>query len=374
MFSRLSLKIKFISASVFCLLLVLVFNFSYYPNKLEEVSVTSYIEHSKGFSTSLSNSFAIALENGAFEGVEQIMAWAEEDSSLICIRLFDEYGELFVERYFDEEYSAKFSLDEFQESSVKSEHLFISSNEIVYGNNSYGRLNVYYSLDKLNAEVDEAKRISILVFALALGLSIGLMAFIAGLIVKPLEQLKNRLTNFDPTSTEITPMLVNSEDEIGQVTHTFNQLQEVLAISRKELVQSRDFYENIIDSMDNYLVVLDDQYRIKRVNKALYSRLGKTPEALLSNHLDILFDEKPLQDIEYLTDRYKGRSHFVALNMTIAKGETIPVDMVSSQLVEDGKTTGIFAWCPTSRTAKELMNKIDYDRLQNNLRLLKMSF
>jgi PAS domain S-box-containing protein len=51
-----------------------------------------------------------------------------------------------------------------------------------------------------------------------------------------------------------------------------------------EIVRSRDEWENTFNAVPDLIAIIDDKYRIKRVNRAMADGLGLTPEAVVGRH------------------------------------------------------------------------------------------
>ena len=74
---------------------------------------------------------------------------------------------------------------------------------------------------------------------------------------------------------------VRSNDDIGLLARSFNEMARQLKISRHEILTAKSYADNIIRSMTNLLVVVDRKLVIQRVNKAVCDLL-EYPEAGLT--------------------------------------------------------------------------------------------
>ncbi|CAB1243515.1 two-component system histidine kinase PnpS [Clostridium sp. MT-14] len=84
-------------------------------------------------------------------------------------------------------------------------------------------------------------------------------------IVSPIEKLQRTTSsiaggNFD------NRVKINSDDEIGQLAITFNNMADKLQITLEDLVDKRNKLEAILKSMDNGVIAVDMDYKIIMIN------------------------------------------------------------------------------------------------------------
>ena len=84
---------------------------------------------------------------------------------------------------------------------------------------------------------------------------------------------------------------IESQDEIGQLAASFNQMAEILKKSRHELLTAKEYTENIIKSMINSLVVVNHDTSIRAANQATYDMLGYDKGELIGKPLATIFAE-----------------------------------------------------------------------------------
>ena len=80
---------------------------------------------------------------------------------------------------------------------------------------------------------------------------------------------------------------VISKDELGQLSHSFNKMTEDL----QKTTVSKDYVDNIIESMVDALIVVDPNGKIITVNKATRELSGYQEEELLGNSIETIFPE-----------------------------------------------------------------------------------
>ena len=144
---------------------------------------------------------------------------------------------------------------------------------------------------KAEQEVREA-RISGVRILLLSGVIITLMAvaisiFVSGSVVKPIYALREGTKTIGEGNLD-NRVGTEAKDEIGQLSRAFDEMTGKL----KETTVSRQYVENIINSMTNSLVVVTAEGMIQTVNQATCELLGYQPEELISQPLGMIFDEK----------------------------------------------------------------------------------
>ncbi|PWB51878.1 MAG: hypothetical protein C3F06_09445 [Candidatus Methanoperedenaceae archaeon] len=125
---------------------------------------------------------------------------------------------------------------------------------------------------------------------------ISIIAIISALIIgllfdrsisNPINKLKNaaiKIRNGD-LGTKID---IKSKDEIGELSNEFNEMAQDLHKSNDEIISSKEYTENIVNSMNDSLIVTSQHGTIKRVNKATILLLGYTEEELIGKHIGLI--------------------------------------------------------------------------------------
>jgi PAS domain S-box-containing protein len=76
---------------------------------------------------------------------------------------------------------------------------------------------------------------------------------------------------------------IKGKDEMAQVAQCFNQMLNDLkhSLSMKEAAQQKEYLENIIDSMDDSIMVVDQGYRIVTANRAFLTKTKLSKEEVM---------------------------------------------------------------------------------------------
>ena len=71
-------------------------------------------------------------------------------------------------------------------------------------------------------------------------------------------------------------------------------MNERLNKSHKELIESWDYVDNIIESMTDALAVINPDGKVRTVNKAIKELLGYMEDEIIGNDASFLFPEEEL--------------------------------------------------------------------------------
>lgn len=148
-----------------------------------------------------------------------------------------------------------------------------------------------------------------------------------------------------------------SHDEIGELANSFNKM----ACDLKRTTISRDYFDNIIRSMIDTLVVLDSEEEIKMVNKATLELLHYREEELIGKHVSILFAQgEMLFRDEKLTERIeKGKLRNFDTTYLTRSGEKIPVSLSASIMRNaDGGIEGVIGVGKDMRKTHKLISEL----------------
>ncbi|RJQ66325.1 MAG: HAMP domain-containing protein [Desulfobacteraceae bacterium] len=157
------------------------------------------------------------------------------------------------------------------------------------------------------------------VLALAVIATVVNAVFMAKALARPIKELlagTQRLASGDLGHR----VIVESEDDIGQLARSFNAMAEELRRSQHELLTAKAYTDNIIKSMTNSLVVVDQEFIIKTVNLATCDLLGYSEHELIGSPLTMIFAD--------------GRIEAAGLDRVKAKGFANHIETV--YLAKDG--------------------------------------
>jgi two-component system cell cycle sensor histidine kinase/response regulator CckA len=89
---------------------------------------------------------------------------------------------------------------------------------------------------------------------------------------------------------------VNTQDEFGTLSDSFNKMTEDLRKSKEELIAAKDYTDNIIKSMADSLIIVDPDSKISMVNNATCDLLGYDAKELVGKDIGLLFPKEEGDD------------------------------------------------------------------------------
>jgi len=227
------------------------------------------------------------------------------------------------------------------EIPLAGQEVYHYSHPFDYSGIEWGWIHVGLSLDQYNAEAE-----AVYLRTALLGLTcvlIGLLAtiFYARRLVKPLHALTD--TTRRVASGDLSARAqIASRDEIEDLGHSFNHMTESLQRTHNELSASKEYTDNIIQSMNDMLLVISSEGVIQRVNTATCELLGYEEEEIIGQRLDKILFEGSANDSSWdVTSGYLGRQRNIEKILVAKDGEKIPVLFSSSAMTApDGNMEG----------------------------------
>jgi PAS domain S-box-containing protein len=141
----------------------------------------------------------------------------------------------------------------------------------------------------LNRATERKKEIIFLITAISVS-SLIVLGFILYIAIKyftePLKELTLSAEHIGKGDLSHR-VRIKSKDELGQLAQSFNKMTDDL---QKTMV-SKDYVDNIIESMVDALIVVDPNGKILTVNKAICELSGHQEKELLGNSIETIFPE-----------------------------------------------------------------------------------
>ena len=106
-------------------------------------------------------------------------------------------------------------------------------------------------------------------------------------ISKPISKLRDSAIDIGKGNLG-TIIDITSNDEIGELADTFNQMAHNLRKSNAEIISAKDYTDNIVHSMKDSLIVTTLEGVIQTVNTATTILLGYSKDELIGNNIDMM--------------------------------------------------------------------------------------
>ncbi|MFH1673145.1 MAG: ATP-binding protein [Pseudomonadota bacterium] len=163
-------------------------------------------------------------------------------------------------------------------------------------------------------------------------------------ISKPVTRLRDAAFKIGRGDLD-TKIEVKTKDEIGQLATSFKKMSEDL----KATTVSKEYVDNIMDSMIDTLIVVDSDGKIKTVNRATRKLLGYKEEELISKPVEIISESKEIfleeAKLEELID--DGKVVNYETEYKTKKGNKIPM-LFSGSVIMDKEGAINYVVCTAS--------------------------
>ncbi len=201
-----------------------------------------------------------------------------------------------------------------------------------------GTVRLGYSHMAVEKEIAEARQ-QILIIGLLTTISGGVVAYLlATLISSPIKRITDATEKVANGYLE-TQLMIKRNDEIGTLANAFNKMTEDL----RRTTVSKDYFDNIIKSMNDTLIVIDADTKIRSVNKATCELLEYKEDELIGRDMNLIV---PQEEEIFGSAGFQGligESTFVNQEMDYVtrSGKRIPMLFSAAVLKnKEGKTEG----------------------------------
>jgi len=182
-------------------------------------------------------------------------------------------------------------------------------------------------------------------------------------LTKPLIRLTNRIKTVSVDNLNFK-MPVTGNNEIGQLAQSFNELSQKL----KSTLVTKKYLENVIDSVGDVLIIMDQDLNITRINQ--YTRLfwGKPCDEIIGQPIASLFDSSFSQS--EIMARLKDNPHLENLEGTMIKEGCYKTSVIASITAFQGAGESIHGYILNAKDiskTKKLLKKLE----ESNLNLKK---
>jgi len=154
-------------------------------------------------------------------------------------------------------------------------------------------------------------------------------------------------------------LILESEDEMGQMASSMNYIlqeqQEKVRLAQKETSK----LEAAFSSMEEGVLILNDESRIEACNPSLFGMLGKKPDDILGRTLLEIFRNAPLQDA-MARFRESGAPVFTEVTLGEQQPITVNVHIADVRGLPDSEKKTIFVFHDVTRIKKLQRMRSDF--------------
>ncbi|SUY47340.1 phosphate regulon sensor protein [Clostridium putrefaciens] len=289
---------------------------------------------------------------------EETLIWLNEsiDESHIRVTYIDEKGEVIIDTLKDEE-----DMDNHNLRKEVSDAIRNGEGESVRYSNTLEKDMVYNallledgSILRMSMGIDSMKSVQqrylkyyILTLILVIAVSVLLSSKFSHFIVKPIEELQ-LLTSKVASGDLHRRVNILTNDEIGKLGRTFNDMADKLESTIKEAVDRQDKLEAILKSMDSGVIAVDENYNVIIINPYAKKIFGIGKNIIGENLMEHIRDFELENVFKERKDEYKE------INILWPSQKELRVK--TGDIISDGKLIGTVAVVQDITDLKKLEN------------------
>jgi two-component system NtrC family sensor kinase len=236
---KIMLGIGVIETVLLVLLIAIVLN--YMRVSIEE-NLENYVSTTSVLFATTTKDAVLSFDLASLEDfVEEIMS----NESLLYVRILDNNNNLLASKNKNYYITQAFSFDDSYQAI--DDDVYDNFEEIVVNNVIYGRIEMGFSTEKVEKEINVARRLAGIIVVIQISLMILFSFFLGVYLTRQLKVLANtaRQVAAGDLSQQVA---INATDEIGEVAHSFNKM---IASLEEANERSRLYSEKLSDANEN---------------------------------------------------------------------------------------------------------------------------
>ncbi len=179
--------------------------------------------------------------------------------------------------------------------------------------------------ESLNQNLEQANVVVKIVTLIFVLLSLGIAVFVYRSIADPLLRLNRSATLLGKGNLD-ERIHIDNKDEIGQLASSFNEM----ASNLKKRTMARDYLDNIIESIQEALIVTDEEGIIVGSNKAALKMLHYTKDEVMGVPVKQYYN---LDDLGNEYEEHAGKDKVFEFSLITKRGNKVPVLFSESRLI-----------------------------------------
>lgn len=180
------------------------------------------------------------------------------------------------------------------------------------------QLDLNEEIDQLNEQLTSSSQQLGMATVAALLIALGFAYLLYRSIDRPLQKISSAVQRIGIGNLD-ERIGWNSNDEIGKLAQAFDTMAENLG----KTTVSKDFMDDIIDSMADALIVTDTDHQVSRINAAAENMLGYDDAELIGQSVTTILTESDAQDLARNTIDYEFKNF--ETEFICANDSTVPV-------------------------------------------------
>ncbi len=220
-----------------------------------------------------------------------------------------------------------------------------------------GFIRIGVSRAQIKSAVRSTVMVSFAIGALVMVMGMLLSFYMSRLITRPLKDLESGTKRISQGDLDVS-LEISSDDEVGEVAKAFNAMAGAL----RETTVSRDFVDNILGSMNEAMIVLDNDRKITSMNRAAEELLDYRASELSAMPIDSVFphaEGHPMDRRSWPSLLAGGALSNLHEELRAKDGRCIPVSLSAAPIYDRaGKSRGLVCIARDMREMNALLDQL----------------
>jgi PAS domain S-box-containing protein len=276
--------------------IIAIFIYLYFPARLRDQALKGIKDQAASFGEFLAFTISPAVYLDDPATGEEAMDFVKLNEIVSFVTVTNKEGKLFAS-YGDSTRRTE-SLATTEEGMMSGDGKYwLTSTAVLHNGSELGRVYVGHSLDEMEKEVYQSQRLIALISLITFLFGIGFVFWVSSLLTR---NLSNIVTVVDRIGAgDLTQRaLVASQDEVGILAQSFNDMVEDLQSSTEALRKREEQFRSLAENMNEGLLQMDLSLTIRYVNPRLCKMLGHQEADLTGKHLSVITGEKDLPEFQ----------------------------------------------------------------------------
>lgn len=349
-----SLKTKFTAFSLLIIVPVIFFFMIYYPKQLSGIFQEALLERYNEQASAASFGLAVGMSTENYALIREGIAQVKKNKELLYIIILDSMSGVVASINRTEYQPDVISLRNLPRIHVESSIVRLHQ-PIAFEGKPLGELLLGFSTNEIDEHLGEIQRLSHVIGSLCVILISFLIWLMTAKLTGPLVKIAHIAESFSKGEAFET-IDVDTKDEIGVLTRTFNSMVKKINEKSNALLQGKRFSEDLLATIPTALLTIDASFRVVSVNKSFCRLFQVLPNAVEGHVLqqvleNLKFPQETIQSILYGKEFYD-----VEIRLPV---EETPAGIHGENIILRLTLTSIVSHSVSSRESKTMLLIID---------------